>query len=72
MSELLGFSVCFGQPWCFAESGVYLPFPMFFPPLLCGQSVVLMREVVNTKQNNWIVHGTAGIGVAICVIMVED
>lgn len=33
--------------------------------------MVLMRDVVNTKQHNWIVHGTAGIGVAICVIMVK-
>lgn len=33
--------------------------------------MVLMREVVDTKQHNWIVHGTAGIGVAICVAMVK-
>lgn len=30
-----------------------------------------MSEVVDTKQHNWIVHGTSGIGVAICVIMVK-
>lgn len=35
------------------------------------QSVVLMREVLNTKQRNWIIHVIAGMGVAICVIMVK-
>lgn len=33
--------------------------------------MVLMGEVVNTKEHNWIVNGTAGIGVTICVIMVK-
>lgn len=43
-----------------------------FPPSFCtGQSMVLMREVVDTKQHNWVVQGTAGIGVAICIIMVK-
>lgn len=39
----------------------------WFPP----QSVVLMREVLNTKQHNWIIHAIAGMGVAICVVMVK-
>lgn len=39
--------------------------------LLYPQSVVLMREVLNTKQHNWIIHGIAGMGVAICVVMVK-
>lgn len=37
---------------------------------MADQSVVLMREVVNTKENTWIVQGTAGTGMAICVILV--
>lgn len=39
--------------------------------LLYPQSVVLMREVLNTKQHNWIIHGIAGMGVAICIVMVK-
>lgn len=39
--------------------------------LLYPQSVVLMREVLNTKQHNWIIHGIAGMGVAICIVMVR-
>lgn len=38
---------------------------------LIEQSTVLMSEVVDTKQHNWIVRGTSGIGLAICVIMVK-
>lgn len=48
----------------------YLGFVLPCHPIFGVDSMVLMREVVNTKQHNWIVHGTAGIGVAICVIMV--
>lgn len=43
---------------------------MLLPFTLAGQSVVLMREVVDTKQNTWIVQATAGTGMAICVILV--
>lgn len=39
----------------------------WFPP----QSVVLMREVLNTKQHNWIIHAITGMGVAICVVTVK-
>lgn len=39
--------------------------------LVSPQSVVLMKEVLNTKQHNWIIHAIAGMGVAICVIMVK-
>ncbi|XP_029951429.1 tyrosine-protein phosphatase non-receptor type 5 [Salarias fasciatus] len=48
----------------------YLGFILPCHPIFGMDSMVLMREVVNTKEHNWIVHGTAGIGVAICVIMV--
>ncbi|XP_031138590.1 tyrosine-protein phosphatase non-receptor type 5 [Sander lucioperca] len=48
----------------------YLGFFLPFHPIFGMDSMVLMREVVNTKQDNWIFHGTAGTGVAICVIMV--
>ncbi|XP_059191632.1 tyrosine-protein phosphatase non-receptor type 5 [Centropristis striata] len=48
----------------------YLSFILPCHPIFGTDSMVLMREVVNTKEHNWIVHGTAGIGVAICVIMV--
>ncbi|XP_029909885.1 tyrosine-protein phosphatase non-receptor type 5 [Myripristis murdjan] len=48
----------------------YLGFVLPCNPIFGMDSMVLMREVVNTKQHSWIVHGTAGIGVAICVIMV--
>ncbi|KAM7396460.1 hypothetical protein PAMP_019497 [Pampus punctatissimus] len=47
----------------------YLGFVLPCHPIFGMDSMVLMREVVN-KQHNWIIHGTAGIGVAICVIMV--
>ncbi|KAM4619469.1 tyrosine-protein phosphatase non-receptor type 5 [Polymixia lowei] len=49
---------------------VYLGFVLPCNPIFGMDSMVLMMEVVNTKQHNWIIHGTAGIGVAICVIMV--
>ncbi|XP_075995458.1 tyrosine-protein phosphatase non-receptor type 5 [Genypterus blacodes] len=48
----------------------YLGFVLPCHPIFGVDSMVLMKEVVNTKQHNWIVHGTAGVGVAICVIMV--
>ncbi|KAM9854052.1 tyrosine-protein phosphatase non-receptor type 5 [Aulostomus maculatus] len=48
----------------------YLGFVLPCHPIFGMDSMVLMREVLNTKQHNWIVHGTAGIGVAICIIMV--
>ncbi|KAI4825988.1 hypothetical protein KUCAC02_021647 [Chaenocephalus aceratus] len=48
----------------------YLGFIIPCHPILGMDSMVLMGEVVNTKEHNWIVNGTAGIGVAICVIMV--
>lgn len=46
--------------------------PFAFAFAFAGQSVVLMQEVVNTEQNHWIVQGTAGMAVAICVIMVKE
>lgn len=48
----------------------YLGFILPCHPIFGVDSMVLMREVVNTNQHNWIVHGTAGIGIAIFVIMV--
>ncbi|KAG7244495.1 hypothetical protein INR49_030147 [Caranx melampygus] len=47
----------------------YLGFILPCHPIFGVDSMVLMREVVNTKQHNWVVQGTAGIGVAICIIM---
>lgn len=35
------------------------------------QSAVLMSEVVESTQHNWIIHGTSGIGVVICIVMVK-
>ncbi|KAK5622243.1 hypothetical protein CRENBAI_007282 [Crenichthys baileyi] len=46
--------------------GFFLPCQAIFGM----DSTVLMKEVQNTTQHNWIVSGTAGIGVAIFVIMV--
>ncbi|KAM4554001.1 tyrosine-protein phosphatase non-receptor type 5-like isoform 1-T1 [Fundulus diaphanus] len=46
--------------------GFFLPCQAMFGM----DSTVLMKEVQNTTQHNWIVSGTAGIGVAIFVIMV--
>ncbi|KAM6927122.1 tyrosine-protein phosphatase non-receptor type 5-like [Lycodopsis pacificus] len=48
----------------------YLGFILPCHPIFGMDSIVLMREVVNTEEHNWIVYGTAAIGVAICVIMV--
>ncbi|XP_065812899.1 tyrosine-protein phosphatase non-receptor type 5 [Labrus bergylta] len=48
----------------------YLSFVLPCHPIFGMDSMVLMREVVDTTQHSWIVHGTAGIGVAICVTMV--
>lgn len=48
----------------------YLGFILPCHPIFGVDSMVLMKEVANTKQHSWIVHGTAGIGIAICVIMV--
>ncbi|KAM7002084.1 tyrosine-protein phosphatase non-receptor type 5-like isoform 1-T2 [Tautogolabrus adspersus] len=48
----------------------YLSFVLPCHPILGMDSMVLMGEVVDTTQHSWIVHGTAGIGVAICVTMV--
>ncbi|KAF3854587.1 hypothetical protein F7725_022642 [Dissostichus mawsoni] len=48
----------------------YLGFILPCHPIFGMDSMVLMGEVVNTAEHNWIVNGTAGIGVAICVIMV--
>ncbi|KAM9377447.1 tyrosine-protein phosphatase non-receptor type 5 [Pholidichthys leucotaenia] len=48
----------------------YLSFILPCHPLFGMDSILLMKEVVNTTENNWIVHCTAGIGVAICVTMV--
>ncbi|XP_015237796.1 PREDICTED: tyrosine-protein phosphatase non-receptor type 5 [Cyprinodon variegatus] len=46
--------------------GFFLPCQAIFG----WNSTVLMKEVQKTSQHNWIVSGTAGIGVAIFVIMV--
>eukprot|EP00066_Takifugu_rubripes_P004222 XP_003967439.1 PREDICTED: tyrosine-protein phosphatase non-receptor type 5 [Takifugu rubripes] len=48
----------------------YLGFILPCHPIFGMDSVVLMKEVLNTKQHNWIIHGIAGMGVAICVVMV--
>ncbi|XP_023271226.1 tyrosine-protein phosphatase non-receptor type 5-like [Seriola lalandi dorsalis] len=47
----------------------YLGFILPCHPIFGMDSMVLMSEVVNTNQHNWIIQGTAGIGVAICIIM---
>lgn len=47
----------------------YLGFILPCHPIF-GTDSVVMRDVVNTTEHNWIVHGTAGIGVAICVVMI--
>uniref|UniRef100_A0A3P9KH08 protein-tyrosine-phosphatase n=1 Tax=Oryzias latipes TaxID=8090 RepID=A0A3P9KH08_ORYLA len=46
--------------------GFLLPFQRIFGL----DSVMMMKEVANTKQHKWIVQGTAGIGAAICILMV--
>lgn len=48
----------------------YLSFILPYHPVFGVDSTMLMKEVANTKEHKWIVNGTAGIGVAICVIMV--
>ncbi|XP_029379145.1 tyrosine-protein phosphatase non-receptor type 5 [Echeneis naucrates] len=47
----------------------YLGFILPCHPIFGMDSMVLMREVVDTTQYNWIIQVTAGIGVAICIIM---
>ncbi|XP_053741962.1 tyrosine-protein phosphatase non-receptor type 5 [Synchiropus splendidus] len=39
-------------------------------PIFGMDSVLVIKELENTKQHYWIVHSTTGIGVSICVIMV--
>lgn len=48
----------------------YLSFILPYHPIFGVDSTVLMKEVANTKEHKWIINGTAGIGVTICVIMV--
>lgn len=48
----------------------YLSFILPCHPLFGMDSTGLMKEVSSTKENKWIVNGTAGIGVAICAIMI--
>lgn len=48
----------------------YLSFILPYHPVFGVDSTALMKEVANSKEHKWIVNGTAGIGVAICVIMV--
>lgn len=48
----------------------YLSFILPCHPIFGVDSAGLMKEVSNTKENKWIVNGTAAIGVTICVIMV--
>lgn len=48
----------------------YLSFILPYHPIFGVDSATLMKEVANTKEHKWIVNGTAGIGVTICVIMV--
>ncbi|CAB1418992.1 unnamed protein product [Pleuronectes platessa] len=48
----------------------YLGFILPFHPIFGMDSMVLVSEVVNTQQHNWIIQGTSAVGVAICVIMV--
>lgn len=74
MSKQAGFQCC----WKATLLALNLVFSCCVPCLspfafaFAGQSVVLMQEVVNTEQNHWIVQGTAGMAVAICVIMVKE
>ncbi|XP_029009676.1 tyrosine-protein phosphatase non-receptor type 5 [Betta splendens] len=48
----------------------YLGFILPCHPIFGTDSTVLMSEVVESTEHNWVVHGTSGIGVAICVVMV--
>lgn len=48
----------------------YLSFILPYHPIFGVDSTVLMKEVSSTKEHKWIINGTAGIGVSICVIMV--
>ncbi|XP_060933041.1 tyrosine-protein phosphatase non-receptor type 5 [Limanda limanda] len=48
----------------------YLGFILPCNPIFGMDSTVLVSEVVNTQEHNWIIQGTTTIGVAICVIMV--
>ncbi|XP_020786810.1 tyrosine-protein phosphatase non-receptor type 5 [Boleophthalmus pectinirostris] len=48
----------------------YLSFILPCHPILGGNSTLLMKEVAHTEEHKWIVNGTAGISVAICIIMI--
>ncbi|XP_061628622.1 tyrosine-protein phosphatase non-receptor type 5-like isoform X1 [Phyllopteryx taeniolatus] len=48
----------------------YLGFVLPCHPIFGMDSMALMKAVVNTTQQTWIIYVTAGIGVSICVFMV--
>uniref|UniRef100_A0A3P8VHX9 protein-tyrosine-phosphatase n=1 Tax=Cynoglossus semilaevis TaxID=244447 RepID=A0A3P8VHX9_CYNSE len=48
----------------------YLGFILPCHPIFGVDSKVLTNEVINTTQHTWIVQGTVGSGIAICVVMV--
>uniref|UniRef100_A0A1A8V549 protein-tyrosine-phosphatase n=1 Tax=Nothobranchius furzeri TaxID=105023 RepID=A0A1A8V549_NOTFU len=48
----------------------YLSFVLPCQTIFGTDSKLLMKELENTSQHNWIVRGTAGIGVTICAVMV--
>ncbi|XP_061533543.1 tyrosine-protein phosphatase non-receptor type 5-like [Phycodurus eques] len=48
----------------------YLGFVLPCHPIFGVDSMALMKAVVNTTQQTWIIYVTAGIGVTICVFMV--
>ncbi|XP_061826009.1 tyrosine-protein phosphatase non-receptor type 5-like [Nerophis lumbriciformis] len=48
----------------------YLGFVLPFHPIFGMDSMALMKDVINTTQQAWIIYVTAGLGVTICVLMV--
>ncbi|KAM6960909.1 tyrosine-protein phosphatase non-receptor type 5 [Aplochiton taeniatus] len=50
----------------------YLGFVLPCNPIFGVDGVVLMLEVVSTKQHYWLLPVTTGVGLAICVIMVGN
>ncbi|XP_017274346.1 tyrosine-protein phosphatase non-receptor type 5 [Kryptolebias marmoratus] len=48
----------------------YFSFILPYQPIFGTDMTMLMKEVEDTKQHNWVIHGTSGVGVVICVIMI--
>ncbi|XP_061679680.1 tyrosine-protein phosphatase non-receptor type 5 [Syngnathoides biaculeatus] len=48
----------------------YFGFVLPCHPIFGMDSMALMKDVVNTTQQTWIIYVTAGIGVTICIFMV--